>query len=186
MALAKKCDRCGKFYEHYPIGNIPGEYNALEKVRLGKHGAVEYRSSDMDLCPDCMNSFVKFMKGSKVVGVENNKQRNEKTISIDTSNFTFEEHYRSRPGYTFLYFTAPRDLVADKYPDAEHATICIEWSDSDKEIDNYSVTISPTKNGEDYDWMPFELDAHDVEQLIAKGFNEILTMFPSKEDKNNG
>lgn len=182
MALAKKCDRCGKFYEHYPNGNAPGEYNALEKVRLGKHGAVEYRSSDMDLCQDCMNLFVKFMKGSKVVEVENNRQIHEKTIGIDTSNFEFEEHFQSGLGYTVLYFIAPKDLVADKYPDAECATICIEWIESDKEMDNCSVTISPTKNGEDYDWMPFELDTHDVKQLIARGLKEILTASSTKED----
>lgn len=169
MAIAKKCDRCGKFYEHYPIGNIPGEYNAIEKVRLGKNGEVEYRSSDMDLCPDCMYSFVKFMKGSKIVEDKNNRQRNEKVMDIDISKFEFEEQFESALGYTVLYFIAPKELVSDRYPEAEHATVCIEWSDSDKEMDNYSVTISPTKDGEDYDWMPFELDSGDVEQLIAKG-----------------
>ncbi len=169
MAIAKKCDRCGKFYEHYPIGNIPGEYNALEKVRLGKNGAVEYRSSDMDLCPDCMYSFVKFMKGSKVVEVENNIRRYEQIMDIDISKFEFEERFESALGYTVLYFIAPKELVVDRYPEAEHATVCIEWSDSDKEMDNYSVTISPTKDGEDYDWIPLELDVSDVEQLIAKG-----------------
>ena len=168
MAIAKKCDRCGKFYEHYPIGNIPGEYNAIEKVRLGKNGAVEYRSSDMDLCPDCMYSFVKFMKGSKVVEVENNVRRYEQIMDIDISNFEFEERFESALGYTVLYFIAPKDLVSDKHPEAEHATVCIEWSDSDKEMDNYSVTISPTKDGEDYDWMPFDLDSYDVAQLIDK------------------
>ena len=168
MAIAKKCDRCGKFYDHYPIGNIPGEYNAIEKVRLGKNGAVEYRSSDMDLCPDCMYSFVKFMKGSKVVEDKNNRQRNEKVMDIDISKFKFEEQFESALGYTVLYFIAPKELVSDRYPEAEHATVCIEWDDSDKETDNCSVTISPTKDGEDYDWMPFDLDSYDVSQLIDK------------------
>ena len=89
-------------------------------------------------------------------------------MDIDISKFEFEERFESALGYTVLYFIAPKDLVADRYPEAEHATVCIEWSDSDKEMDNYSVTISPTKDGEDYDWTPFELDADDVEQLIAK------------------
>ena len=100
MAIAKKCDRCGKFYEHYPIGNIPGEYNAIEKVRLGKNGAVEYRSSDMDLCPDCMYSFVKFMKGSKVVEDKNNRQRNEKVMDIDISKYI-------KIGQNTINFTSP-------------------------------------------------------------------------------
>lgn len=29
--------------------------------------------------------------------------------------------------------------------------------------------ISPTKDGEDYDWMPFELDVGDIEQLVTRG-----------------
>lgn len=168
MAIAKKCDRCGKFYEHYPVGNQPGEYNGIAKVRLGKNGAVEYRCSDIDLCQDCMNAFNKFMRGSNIVEVEKNIRRYEQIMDIDISKFEFEERFESALGYTVLYFIAPKDLVADRYPEAEHATVCIEWSDSDKEMDNYSVTISPTKDGEDYDWMPFELDADDVEQLIAK------------------
>lgn len=168
MAIAKKCDRCGKFYEHYPVGNWPGEYNAVAKVRRGSNGGTEYTSKPLDLCPDCMYAFVKFMKGSKIVEDKNNRQRNEKVMAIDISKFEFEERFESALGYTVLYFIAPKDLVSDKYPEAEHATVCIEWSDSDKEMDNYSVTISPTKDGEDYDWMPFELDAGDVEQLIAK------------------
>ena len=168
MALAKKCDRCGKFYEHYPIGNIPGEYNAVAKVRRGSNGGTEYTSKPLDLCSDCMYSFVKFMKGSKIIEAKNNKQRNEKVIDIDISKFEFEERFESALGYTVLYFIAPKDLVSDKYQEAEHATICIEWSDSDKEMDNYSVTISPTKDGEDYDWMRFDLDSYDVAQLIDK------------------
>ena len=168
MALAKKCDRCGKFYEHYPIGNIPGEYNAVAKVRRGSNGGTEYTSKPLDLCSDCMYSFVKFMKGSKIVEAKNNKQRNEKVIDIDISKFEFEEQFKSVLGYTVLYFIAPKELVSDKHPEAEHATVCIEWSDSDKETDNCSVTISPTKDGEDYDWMPLELDSDDVAQLIDK------------------
>lgn len=63
MALAKKCDRCGKLYEHYPIGNMPGEYNAICKMRQGYSGSTEYTGAVTDLCPDCMAAFVKFMKG---------------------------------------------------------------------------------------------------------------------------
>lgn len=168
MAIAKKCDRCGKFYEHYPVGNHPGEYNGITKVRLGKNGAVEYRCSDIDLCQDCMNAFSKFMNGSNIVEVEKNIRRHEQIMDIDISKFEFEERFESALGYTVLYFIAPKELVADRYPEAEHATVCIEWSDADKETDNCSVTISPTKDGEDYDWMPFELDADDVEKLISK------------------
>ena len=32
MALAKKCDRCEKSYEHYPVGNQPGGIMPLVNV----------------------------------------------------------------------------------------------------------------------------------------------------------
>lgn len=107
-------------------------------------------------------------------------------MNIDISKFKFEESYGGVFGDMVLYFIAPKELVADKYPDAEHATVCIEWNDSDKEIDNYFVTISPTKDGEDYDWMPFELDTNDIDLLVTKGLNEILTVSSAKEGKKNG
>ena len=168
MALAKKCDRCGKFYEHYPVGNRPGEYNAVAKVRRGSNGGTEYTSKPLDLCSDCMELLEIFINGSNIVQVKKNERRNKVITDVDISKFKIEEQFESALGYTVLYFIAPKELVANRYPEAEHATVCIEWSDSDKEMDNYSVTISPTKDGEDYDWMPFELDAGDVEQLIAK------------------
>mgnify|MGYP004417694743 CR=1 FL=1 len=90
-------------------------------------------------------------------------------MNIDISKFEFEECFEGAVGNTVLYFIAPKELVADKYPEAEHATVCIEWSDSDKKMDNYSATISPTKDGKDYDWIPFELDVGDIEQLVTRG-----------------
>lgn len=40
MALAKKCDRCGKLYEHDPTGNNP-KYNALRLIQK-----KQYRSNN--------------------------------------------------------------------------------------------------------------------------------------------
>lgn len=40
MALANKCDRCGKLYEHYPLGNAPGIYNSIARVRKNDIGQV--------------------------------------------------------------------------------------------------------------------------------------------------
>lgn len=90
-------------------------------------------------------------------------------MNIDISKFEFEELVEGAFGSTVLYFIAPKELVAEKHPEAEHATISIEWNDSDKEMDNYSVMISPTKDGEDYDWIPFKLDVSDIKKLVASG-----------------
>lgn len=76
MALAKKCDRCGNLYEHYPIGNMPGVCNAICKMRQGYSGSTECTGAIMDLCPDCMESFMKFMKGYEVVNVEETERIN--------------------------------------------------------------------------------------------------------------
>ena len=56
MALAKKCDRCGKLYEHYS-----GEYNAINKVRRGQNGSLEYSGATLDLCTDCIKKFERFI-----------------------------------------------------------------------------------------------------------------------------
>ena len=66
MSLAKKCDRCGKFYEHYPVGNS-GACNAIKKVRRHLGGTVDVFAATIDLCPDCMAAFEKFMKDGYLV-----------------------------------------------------------------------------------------------------------------------
>ena len=62
MSLAKKCDRCGKLYEHYPKGN-KSQCNAIRRVQRTQTG--EFTNSCgfpvHDLCPECMSAFDKFM-----------------------------------------------------------------------------------------------------------------------------
>ena len=62
MALAKKCDRCGKFYQHYPTGN-KSQCNTIEKFQRNAAGETINGgcSSKCDLCPECMAEFEKFM-----------------------------------------------------------------------------------------------------------------------------
>ena len=62
MALAKKCDRCGKLYEHYPIVNKT-EWNAIRKSQRKPVGDTvnSVYSPAIDLCPKCMHEFEKFM-----------------------------------------------------------------------------------------------------------------------------
>ena len=64
MALANKCDRCGKFYEHYPTGNKM-EYNAIGRISKYSSGAICSEDYSLDLCPECMSEFNKFMNESK-------------------------------------------------------------------------------------------------------------------------
>lgn len=65
MALAKKCDRCGQLYEHYPIGNQPGVFNSIAICRRSSNGTIECTRNVMDLCPNCMALLKKFIKEGK-------------------------------------------------------------------------------------------------------------------------
>lgn len=60
--LAKKCDRCGKFYESYDMIDN-SETNGV--YIISKFGVRESIIKDIDLCRECMNSFIKWydMKG---------------------------------------------------------------------------------------------------------------------------
>lgn len=60
MALAKICDRCGKYYRYYPEGNKE-RYNVIRKCKIGKDGGLLYSSDIIDLCPECMDEFNNFM-----------------------------------------------------------------------------------------------------------------------------
>lgn len=66
MALAKKCDRCGKLYEHYPNGNKP-QCNTIKKFERGRVGETINGCNGVtyDLCPECMADFEKFMAAKK-------------------------------------------------------------------------------------------------------------------------
>ena len=65
MALAKKCDRCGQLHEHYPLGNHPEVLNAIAICRRNATGTTEYTKTVLDLCPNCMALFEKFIKEGK-------------------------------------------------------------------------------------------------------------------------
>ena len=60
MALAKKCDRCGKLYEYYPAGSKV-EFNGVRRVKIRPDGAQSDCSSNIDFCPECMSAFDRFM-----------------------------------------------------------------------------------------------------------------------------
>lgn len=62
MALAKKRERCGKMYEHYPMGNKT-ECNAIRKIQRNPVGDTvnSAYAPPIDLCPERMNEFEKFM-----------------------------------------------------------------------------------------------------------------------------
>ena len=56
MALAKKCDRCGKLYEHYPNGK-KFQANAIRRCYMLDDGCLSSHDKIIDLCPECMEAF---------------------------------------------------------------------------------------------------------------------------------
>lgn len=62
MAMAKKCDRCGKLYEHYPKGKLTGNRNnAIRTLFKNEYGDFSIPDKTIDLCQECMSEFDKFM-----------------------------------------------------------------------------------------------------------------------------
>ena len=64
MALVNKCDRCGRLYVHYPLGDAPGIYNSIARLRKNDIGQVVCSRENIDLCPECMKAFNEFWNGS--------------------------------------------------------------------------------------------------------------------------
>ena len=56
MALAKKCDRCGKLYEHY------SDFNSCKIIVTDLRGGISKDSERKDLCPDCMHTLTYFLE----------------------------------------------------------------------------------------------------------------------------
>ena len=60
MALARKCDRCGNFYNPYISRTIKGDFNALKLINCYLTNDF-YSNRIYDLCPDCLDSFIKWL-----------------------------------------------------------------------------------------------------------------------------
>ena len=60
MAIAKMCDRCGKFYEMYNTKNDPDKINGIMTLNLDESEKY-YSQTQFDLCPECKDSFEKWL-----------------------------------------------------------------------------------------------------------------------------
>lgn len=72
MMRARKCDRCGKFYDHYNGSQQfkNGERaNALSLIDHDLDGKYWSRMT-LDLCPACMGGFETFIRGGAVSAAE--------------------------------------------------------------------------------------------------------------------
>lgn len=62
MAIAKKCDRCGKFYEK----NLESGYKREIVVGVCFINTLDNSIEDRDLCDECIVKFKRFMAGCEL------------------------------------------------------------------------------------------------------------------------
>ena len=60
MSLAKKCDRCGKFYDEYNFARDDKNINGIMTLNLDDQDDY-YAHDPLDLCPSCKDSFEKWL-----------------------------------------------------------------------------------------------------------------------------
>lgn len=60
MALGRKCDRCGNFYNPNISRTNKGEFNAVKLINRDLTNDF-YSIRIYDLCPDCCDSFIKWL-----------------------------------------------------------------------------------------------------------------------------
>lgn len=69
MALAKKCDICGKLYEAYNFIKNESKPSGIMLVNVCPDD--EYYSGDIiDCCPECMSTIMSAINGLKPAGPE--------------------------------------------------------------------------------------------------------------------
>lgn len=73
MAIAKKCDRCGKYYEPYRDNgkhNINNDVNGIAFVHIKLNDGYSGIPADgHDLCRDCLDKVIEFIDGGRANGM---------------------------------------------------------------------------------------------------------------------
>lgn len=61
MAIAKKCDRCGKYHDIYNDKENPHKINSIIPANANYKNQC-YSHKIINLCPDCMNELKKWLE----------------------------------------------------------------------------------------------------------------------------
>lgn len=70
MAIAKKCDICGKLYEIYNVVKDVDNVNGLMYLNIDAKGNY-YSHGRIDCCPKCMKSIKNHIDMLRNAGLEN-------------------------------------------------------------------------------------------------------------------
>ena len=74
MAEAKKCDRCGGFYDHYKMDIKRRNINLSADGTVKIQECLSIRTEVFDLCPDCFENLIRFL-GLLVEDIETKDDR---------------------------------------------------------------------------------------------------------------
>jgi len=96
----------------------------------------------------------------------------------DLENTVFEEEtgFRDTDGeqWVVLYYNAPRSVLNDMYPDADYATISLEFPKGFDGMEDIGALISPTKVEVDvefdYDYSELGVSDETVSNLLQKWY----------------
>lgn len=92
--------------------------------------------------------------------------------NFDVSKVVFEDRYTNDGwGTTTLYFIAPKEWLGDRWSEAVHAEISLEFPLAHQEPAYTTAMISPTMKVDDdcysdYDWVDLELSYEDIDRLM--------------------
>ena len=64
MATAKKCDRCGLYYDEYNVNDNAEKINGINILIIDSDNRY-FTHGPHDLCPACSNQFMKWFKKEK-------------------------------------------------------------------------------------------------------------------------
>lgn len=72
MANAKKCDRCGEYYDTNLCRVKPHEFSKgpITPTYLSMHSKLDCTKGIYDLCDCCWDDFMKFITGTPIVSEE--------------------------------------------------------------------------------------------------------------------
>lgn len=61
MAIARKCDRCGLYYDEYNVGYNAEKINGINLLNIDSNGKY-FSHGPQDLCPACSNELMRWFK----------------------------------------------------------------------------------------------------------------------------
>ena len=160
MALAKKCDRCGKFYDEYNFAKDDKNINGIMTLNLDEQDHY-YTHEPLDLCPSCKDSFEKWL----------NKKGERRSKMIWPNDISFEGFQKKIDNW----YADKHYEMCDPPIDAQFALDLIFKTLVDDK-DHYSyLTTMPESNEQTNSIM---LD------LILRKYSKKYRKFKRKERKN--